>query len=79
MLIEHIIFLQDNEAIIPLDMIASHGKEEAIEYLQQWDFGGGERFNYSCWGKGDITYNQGDLILAYNALCGYISLYRKLG
>jgi len=49
MLLQDIIFLQGEEAIIPLDILEDQGEEIVIEYLLQWDYGEGERYNYSYW------------------------------
>jgi len=78
MLLQHIVFLQGNEAEIPLDMLKDQGEEVAIEYLLQWDYGEGEYHNHSCWGNSDTVYNQDDLILTYNERLGYIDLCRQL-
>ena len=78
MLLQHIVFFQGNDAEIPLDMIKDQGEEVAIEYLKQWDYGEGQEYNHSYWGKGDTVYNQDDLILTYNKTFGYISLCRQL-
>lgn len=79
MLLEHVVFLQGDDAIEPLDILKSHYEAIVIEYLLQWDYGEGERYNYSYWGKSDTVYNQDDLILIYNIGLGYISLCRMLG
>ena len=79
MLLEHIVFLQGDDAIEALTRLKDQGEEFAIEYLLLWDYGEGEQYNYSYWGKGDIIYSQDDLILSYNLSLGYINLCRKLG
>jgi len=79
MLLKHIAFLQGDDAIIPLDMLNDDGEASAIEYLEQWNYGEGERYNCPYWGKNDTVYTQDDLILTYNILFGYIGLCRRLG
>ena len=78
MLLQHIVFFQGNDAEIPLDMIKDQGEEVAIEYLEQWDFGEGQEYDYPYWGNGDTVYKQDDLILTYNKKFGYIGLCRQL-
>ena len=78
MLLQEIVFLQCDEAEIPLDLLKDQGEAEAIEYLLQWDYGEGQEYNYPCWGTSDTVYNQDDLILTYNKVLGYICLCRQL-
>lgn len=83
-----VIFLQGDEADEVLGMIDRDGATEAIEYLQQWDYGGettdaaltnGYVYDRIPAGSTDRTIEDDGSIyaLTYSAPFGYVSLLRR--
>ena len=80
-----IVFVQDDEADEPLNILRDNGEEATIEYLAQWDYGDETQFasevnghTYSspadCAGTHDTVSIVGDYALTYNLRIGYVGL-----
>jgi hypothetical protein len=75
-----IVFLQGEEAVEPLKILDDKGEEEAIKYLEQWDYG--KEMEHSPmeqpWGAEDDTFDNGEYVMSWNSGLGYIGLVRKV-
>ncbi|OQA82032.1 MAG: hypothetical protein BWY31_03441 [Lentisphaerae bacterium ADurb.Bin242] len=71
-----IVFIQNEEAEEPLNILEAQGKGAALQYLRQWDYGedDGETYPENPAGSGDSTYREGNYIMSYNSSMGYIGL-----
>jgi len=70
-----VVFLQDSEADEPLDILNNEGREAAINYLSQWDYG--EYYDIreeSGKGSNDRSLEHNGYLLSYNTGIGYIGL-----
>lgn len=70
-----IIFMQGYQADEPLAILREQGRDAALDYLEQWDNGGGgETHDKLPHGTGDDTYQRGPYHMAWNSRIGYIGL-----
>jgi hypothetical protein len=79
MKVVRIIFLQGDNANEALDTLNEQGKDAALDFLSQWDYGEEtEVFTELAAGSTDRIYEKNDYVLTYNNSLGYIGLERKL-
>ena len=72
---ENIIFLQEHHAEEAITILDNDGREAAMDYLKQWDYGdGGDYSDNPPWGTSDSIYRSGDYIMTFNARMPYIGL-----
>jgi hypothetical protein len=71
-----IVFLQDSEATVVLDLLDSDGEQAAMDYLKQFDMGeyDGDELDKPSHGRADHVYRDGRYIMSYNTSLGYIGL-----
>lgn len=70
-----IVFLQGSEANEPLDILRKEGKEAAMAYMKQWDYGEYHILTEeSSAGTDDDLFEKDEYLLSYNQPLGYISL-----
>ena len=77
---EDIVFLQNSEADEVLNIIEENGEEAGLQYLLQWDQGGGEgelRLIHPA-GLRDNSFENEHFVMSYNSKIGYAGLCRKL-
>lgn len=77
---EQIVFLQGQEADKAMGILSSHGDDALLNYLQQWDNGGGhEVCETSTHGNSEalIEYENG-YVLSYNIYLNYCGLQYKI-
>lgn len=76
-----VVFMQGENANIPLKILNNQGEDVVIDYLAQWDYGDNHRVTKSYIeevGYSDRVYETEHHILAYNLRHEYIVLYKKL-
>ena len=72
-----IVFMQNDDAIEPLEIIDRDGIESAVEYLAQWDNGEDDDVrDYPSAGTSDHYGDVGQYRITWNAQIGYIGLER---
>ncbi len=76
-----IVFIQGEEADLPLSLIDSDGPMAAVEYLSQWDYGERDDVRKEPpWGPHDNLHRIVDAgyetVLAWNAPLSYIGLHQ---
>ena len=72
----NIVFIQNEEAEEPLNILEEQGEGAALQYLRQWDYGedDGEAYDENPGGSGDFIYREGNYMMTYNTSLGYIGL-----
>lgn len=76
---ELVVFMQGEEAEIPLELLADEGEKALLEYLKQWYYlGEHESVEKIGAGTSDSTYTEGNYTVVYNTRIGYVGLYYKL-
>lgn len=75
-----IVFLQGEEADEPLKILHDKGEEDALKYLEQWDYG--KEMEHSPmeqpWGADDDNFETDEYVMSWNSGLGYIGLVRKV-
>lgn len=75
-----IVFLQQRDGIKPLEILREEGKDAALEYLKQYDYG--KELDHSPveapWGDDDETYEKDGYVMSWSAELGYIGLVREV-
>ena len=80
MTIEHLVFVQGDEAIEPLSILNTEGPEATVDYLAGWNNSKSqEEADEPAAGSSDNTYEtEGGFILTWNDRLGYIGLERRI-
>lgn len=72
-----IVFMQGEEADVPLEILNSKGEDAALEYLKQWDYGDATETTVgSGAGRSDSQYQKDNYLMSWNDRLGYIGLER---
>lgn len=74
-----IVFMQEHEADEAMKILDEVGKQAALEYLLQWDYGEGDERLTSSAGKNDYLYKKDNYVMSYNLGIPYIGLEEVIG
>lgn len=75
-----IVFIHNEEAEEPLNILDNEGESAALQYLARWDYGenDGEIYDEIPAGSDDSIYHEDGYIMNYNTSLSYIGLCKMI-